>query len=90
MLPTKTSLLTMSTSELDTLTAMERVGEVRLTQVAASQQLGITPRHLRRLLAAYQRDGAVALVSKKRGKRSNRAYTDAVKTITRVRSAGPA
>ena len=80
MSPTKTSLLTMSTCELDTLTAIERVGEGRLTQVAASQQLGITPRHLRRLLAAYGRDGAVALVSKKRGKRSNRAYAEAVKT----------
>ena len=32
------------------------------------------------MLAAYGRDGAAALVSKKRGKRSNRAYTDAVKT----------
>ncbi|WP_295581313.1 hypothetical protein [uncultured Lamprocystis sp.] len=39
----------MSTSELDTLTAIERIGEGRLSQVAASQQLGITPRHLRRL-----------------------------------------
>jgi hypothetical protein len=49
------------------LTAIERVGEGRLTQVAASQQLGITPRHLRRLIAAYCRDGAPALVSEKSG-----------------------
>ena len=48
--------------------------------MAASQQLGITSRHLRRLLAAYGRDGPVALVSKKRGKRRNRAYAEAVKT----------
>jgi hypothetical protein len=72
-MPTKTSLFTMSTSELDTLTAIERVGEGRLTQVAASKQLGITSRHLRRLIAAYRRDGTPALVSKKRGKRTNRA-----------------
>ncbi len=32
------------------------------------------------MIAVYGCDGAVALVSKKRGKRSNRAYADAVKT----------
>ena len=69
----------MSTAELDTVTAIERVGEGPSPKVAASQQLGITPRHLRRLLAAYGRGGAVALDSKKRGKRSNRAYTDAAR-----------
>jgi hypothetical protein len=41
--PTKTSLLTMSTAELDTLTAIERVAESRLTQVAASVQWGTRP-----------------------------------------------
>ena len=69
----------MSASELD-LTVIERVGEGRLTQVTASKQLGIALRHLRRLIAAYQRDGVGTLVSKKRGKRSNRAYTDAPST----------
>ena len=77
----KTNLLTMSASELDKLTVIERVGEGRLTQVEDGKQLGITPRHLRRLLGAYQRDGAQALISKKRGRRSNRAYADAVKTL---------
>ena len=74
-------LLTMSALELDRLTVIERVGEGRLTQVEASKQLGVTPRHLRRLIRDFDNDGAQALVSKKRGKRSNRAYADAVKNV---------
>ena len=74
------NLLTMSASELDKLTVIERVVEGRLTQVEAGKQLGITSRHLRRLIRSYRSDSAQALVSKKRGKRSNRAYADAVKT----------
>lgn len=73
-------LLTMSALELDRLTVIERVGEGRLTQVEASLQLGITPRHLCRLIRAFGSAGAAALVSRKRGKRSNRAYADARKT----------
>ncbi len=73
-------LVTMSASELDRLTILERVGEGRLTQVEAGRQLNITPRQIRRLLAALERDGPRGIVSKKRGKRSNRAYADSVNT----------
>jgi len=76
----QTRLLTMSAPELDRLTVIERVGEGRLTQIEASKQLGITQRHLRRSIAAFQRDGAHTLVSKKRGMRSNRGCADSVKT----------
>jgi len=75
----QTRLLTMSALELDRLTVIERVGEGCLTQVEAGKQLGVTARHLRRLIRSYQSDGAKALISKKRGKRSNRAYAAAVK-----------
>ena len=73
-------LITMSASELDRLTILERVGEGRLTQVEAGRQLGITPRQVRRLLAALKRDGPRGVVSKKRGKPSNRSYATSVKT----------
>ena len=69
----------MSAQELDRLTVIERVLEKRLSQVEASKQLDVTPRHLRRLIKRYRRDGAAGLVSKKRGKQSNNAYADAVK-----------
>jgi transposase len=84
-------LVTMSAQELDRLTVIERVLEKRLTQVEAGKQLGITPRQVRRLLGRYRRDGAAGLVSKKRGKRSNNAYPDALKSavIERVRQDYP-
>jgi transposase len=75
----QTRLLTMSALELDRPTVIERVDKGRLTQVEASKRLGVTPRHLRRLMRDFDNDGAQALVSKKRGKRSNRAYADTVK-----------
>ena len=73
-------LLTMSASELDRLTVLECVSERRLSQVDADKQLGITSRHVSRLLKAFEHDGPAALVSKHRGRKSNHAYSDAVKT----------
>lgn len=51
----------MSAQELDRLTVIERVVEKRLNQVEASKQLGVTPRHLRRLIRRYNRDGTHGL-----------------------------
>jgi transposase len=73
-------LLTMSASELDRLTVLEHVSERRVSQVDAAKQLGIAPRHVSRLLKAFERGGPGALVSKRRGRKSNHAYADAVKT----------
>ena len=73
-------LLTMSNQELDRLAVIQRVMEKQLTQVGASTQLGVTTRQLRRWIQAYRTDGAKALISKKRGKPSNRAYADSLKT----------
>ncbi len=64
-------LVSMSAPELDRLTVIERVLEKRLTQAVAGKQLGITTRQVRRLVERYRRDGAVGLVSKKRGVRGN-------------------
>jgi transposase len=43
-----------------------------LTQAQAAEQLGLTERQVRRLVAAYRRDGDVALVHRARGRPSNR------------------
>ena len=70
----------MSATELDRLTVIERVRDARLSRVDAAKQLGLIPRHISRLVDAFERDGPAALVSKRRGRRSNHAYADAVKT----------
>lgn len=69
-------LLTMTTREYDRVKVIEQVVERRLTAVAAAQQLQLTSRHVGRLVKQYRDDGPRGLVSKQRGKRSNRAHTE--------------
>jgi hypothetical protein len=65
-------LVTMSTKEVDRLDVIRRVLERALTRVKAAALLGITPRKVRRLCRSYTAQGAAGLVSKRRGKPSNR------------------
>lgn len=71
----------MSAPELDRAMIIDRVIERRLSRADAAERLGISPRHMGRLVKAYREQGAVALISKKRGKRSNRAYPPAYKAL---------
>lgn len=73
------ALITMNENELNRLNIIGKVIERRLTKTAAAEALGITPRQVYRLQKAYLENGAEALVSKKRGKPSNRAYSNAFK-----------
>lgn len=66
----------MSRVEIDRVSVIQRVVERRLTAVDAAQQLGLTNRHVGRLVRAYRNNGPDGLVSKRRGKRSNRAFPD--------------
>ena len=69
----------MSAKEVDRLHWMRLLAERRTTQRQAAEALGLTARHLRRLCAAFEAAGAPGLVSKRRGKRSNRAAPDAMR-----------
>jgi hypothetical protein len=64
-------LLTMSKKELTRLEVMQRLEEKRLKQKEAGVMLGISVRHVKRLLRAYRQGGAGGLISKRRGKVSN-------------------
>ena len=65
----------MSSIEVDRLAVIERIVERRLSRSDGALQLGITPRHMSRLVAAYKAHGKQALVSKQRGTKSNNAYS---------------
>jgi hypothetical protein len=65
-------LVTMSMKEVDRLEVLRRVLERGLTRVKAAGLLGISPRQVRRLCGLYVAQGATGLVSKRRGKPSNR------------------
>lgn len=71
--------VTMSVRELDRLEVGGRVAEQRLTQRQAAEQLGLSERQVRRLCRALGAQGANGLVSRKRGRPSNRKLPAAVR-----------
>ncbi len=76
--PLATELVSMSREEIDHLDVIRRVLERRLTQAKAAQLLGLGPRQVGRLCAAYERNGPAGLVSQQRGKASNRRLPEAL------------
>jgi transposase len=71
----------MSSKELARKTEVERVLDHRITQREAASKLGVSERQIRRILQRYRQEGDGGLVSRKRGKPSNR------RTDTEVREA---
>jgi len=71
--------VTMSARELDRLEVVRRVAERRLTQRRAAEQLGLSERQVRRLCRVLDQQGAAGLVSRKRGRPSNRKLPAAVR-----------
>jgi len=66
-------ILEMSMTEIDRYAVLVQVQKKKLTQVQASQILGITDRQVRNLLSKVKLKGAEGVISKKRGRlRNNR------------------
>lgn len=65
-------LVTMSSRERDRLRVIEALREKRLKQWQAAERLGLSVRQIKRLVRSHRRHGARALVSKRRGRPSNR------------------
>jgi transposase len=71
--------LTMSMKELDRLEVLGRVIERRLTQRQAAGRLNLSLRQVERLCRALRQKGACGLVSRKRGRPSNRKLPEVVR-----------
>lgn len=69
----------MSTKELDRLEVMKEIKDGNCRQWEAAEDLGISERHLRRLLRRFRADGAGGLANRLRGKPSNRRIPDEVR-----------
>jgi hypothetical protein len=69
----------MSDGELTRLEVLRDLDQRRLTSEAAAQLLGLERRQMFRLLKAYRTAGPAALISKRRGRRSNRAKPEALR-----------
>ena len=70
----------MSVKELRRVSVIRQTREQNLTQVEAATLLGLTPRHIRRLLARVEQAGDQGLAHRGRGKPSNRRISARVKT----------
>jgi len=74
-----TELITMSRKELDRTSLLRQVLAKKLTQVQAAKLVGLSERQVRNLLRNYQKHGPEALLSKKRGRPSNRSLEPSFK-----------
>jgi len=69
----------MSQKGLTRLEVIQRTEKKTLKQKEAAKMLGISERHVKRLLRAYRQSGAEGLISKRRGKPSNNQVKEEVK-----------
>ena len=76
------TLHVMSDKELTRLEVLRDLTSGRLTAMAAAELLGLEHRQVQRLAKAYQDQGATALISKKRGRPSNRQMPESLKAQT--------
>lgn len=72
-------VFTMCEKEVNCIEVIKKVVDKRITQAQAAKALGCTTRNIRKLKSKYEQFGLQGLVSKKRGKPSNRKYSDAIK-----------
>ena len=70
----------MSVKELRRVAVIRQTMEKKLTQVKAGTLLGLTPRHIRRLIERVEQVGDQGLAHRGRGKPSNRQIPEPVKT----------
>jgi transposase len=73
------ALITMSRKELGRLEVLVDLDAGRTTAARAATLLGVGERQVFRLLKAYRTRGAAGLVSRRRGRPSNRRYPEAVR-----------
>ena len=71
--PAMSCIYALTGGELDRLEIIKRIDRKELTQTRAADLLSLSVRHVRRLLRAFQASGPSGLISKRRGKPSNRA-----------------
>jgi hypothetical protein len=69
----------MSDGELRRLEVLQDLDRGRLTSAAAGQLLGLERRQVFRLLKVYRTEGPTGLISKRRGRRSNRCKPEALR-----------
>jgi hypothetical protein len=75
----KETLVQMSRRELDRKRLLDRILDRLIPQKEAAKEMGLSTRHVRRLLGRYRKQGPSGLVSRRRGRPSNRKLPQALK-----------
>jgi len=70
----------MSHKELDRLQIIHESVKRHITQEQAAVRIGISIRQVKRLVHRYRNEGPVGLISRRRGKRPNNAFTPEFRT----------
>jgi transposase len=70
--------LLMTQAERDRLVALKKAKKKLITQRQAAEELGLSVRHVKRLIHALKKQGDKAVVHKLRGKASNRKIEDGI------------
>jgi hypothetical protein len=70
------AVISMSTKEIERLHTLLDVAEDRIGVTDAAVLMGVSRRHVSRLMRKFMADGAAGLASRKRGRRSNRSLSD--------------
>jgi len=81
--------VTLNGKEQARLVVLGRVDRGELTAVAAAELLGVSERQVRRVLAAYRRDGAAAVAHGNRGRASPRALDAELRARVVALARGP-
>jgi hypothetical protein len=67
------TVITMSRTEIDRMGVLQDLAAGRIKVAAAATLMGLGRRQIYRLAKSYKRHGAEALVSRRRGRPSNRS-----------------
>ena len=73
------TVITMSRTEIDRMSVLQDLAASRLKVTEAATLMGLGRRQVFRLAKAYAQRGPGALVSRKRGRPSNRCYPSALR-----------
>lgn len=80
-----TEFVLMSRREIERAEVMRQIAGRRMTQRQAAVTLQPSVRQIERFYAAYKRDGAAGLVSKKRGGPGINRYDDVIQPVQQPR-----
>ena len=81
--------ITLNRKEQQRIIVLNRVESRELTAAQAGELMGLSVRQVRRLLAAYRREGVVAIAHGNRGRRPPHTVSEAVRERVVALAAGP-